>query len=117
MGKYLNSTKARCAIRKDTGIEGLDVTKAFTPPSLPEGAFFFYLINKTKKRAAKRAALKTSTSTPSRPNRRRGFEWPMSLDPQYKIRNLKAYREYHGCTLSQAKEAVEAAMINLQMRW
>jgi len=116
VGKYLNSTKARCAIRKDTGIAETRRTRAPTPPSLPEGAFFLTM-NKTKKRAAKRAALKTTTTTLQRPNRRGGFIWPMSLDPQYKIRNLKAYREYHGCTLGQAKEAVETAMIQLQLRW
>ena len=108
MGKYLNSTKARCAIRKDTGIEGIAVTKAFTPP-LRRGPFF-YLMNNTKKRAAKRAASK-NTAVTRRPNARKSrFLWPMSLDPVYKIRNLKAYRDYHGCTLGQAKEAVEAAM-------
>ena len=67
-------------------------------------------MNKTKKRAAKRAALNGTTVT-RRPNaRKRRFLWPCPLHPQYKIKNLKAYREYHSCTLSEAKEAVEAAM-------
>jgi ribosomal protein L7/L12 len=74
-------------------------------------------MNKTKKRAAKRAALKNTTVTQRSHARKSRFLWPMSLDPIYKIKNLKAYREYHGCTLGQAKEAVEAAMINHQMRW
>ena len=100
---------------KATGIEGLDVTKAFTPP-LRRGNFF-YLMNKTKKRAAKRAAQNHTVKTTVRRRTRIGWQWPWPLDPHRKIENLKAYREYHGCTLREAKEAVEAAMINLQMRW
>jgi ribosomal protein L7/L12 len=75
-------------------------------------------MNKTKKRAAKRAAQVTTVKAPVRPRRRpRGWHWPLPLQRKHKIDNLKAYREYHGCTLREAKEAVEAAMINHQMRW
>ena len=100
---------------KATGIEGLDALE----PSLPlfGGGLFFYLMNKTKKRAAKRTAQASTVKTTVRPRARRGWQWPWPLDPHRKIENLKAYREYHGCTLREAKEAVEAAMINHQMRW
>ncbi len=38
------------------------------------------------------------------------FKWPLPLTPINKIKNLKAYRDYHHCGLSDAKEAVEKAM-------
>ena len=105
-----------CEVLRLTGIEGLDVTKAFTP-SLRRGPFFFIQMNNTKKRAAKRAASKNTTVI-RRPNvRQTRFLWPWPLEPHRKIENLRAYKEHHGCTLREAKEAVEAAMINLQMRW
>ena len=74
-------------------------------------------MNKTKKRAAKRAAQAPTVKTLVRPRRRpRGWHWPLPLQRQHKINNLKAYRDYHGCTLGEAKEAVEAAMSN-RGRW
>jgi ribosomal protein L7/L12 len=67
-------------------------------------------MNKTKKRAAKRAASKPSpVTTPKRINRR-GFKWPHPLTAVFKIHNLKAYRDYFACPLIEAKAAVEAAM-------
>jgi len=99
-----------CEVSRLTGIEGLDVTKAFTPPSLPEGAFFLFNMNNTKKRAAKRAALKNTTVT-RRPNARKPrFFWPSPLTPLFKIQNLKAYREYYGCNLGEAMRAITDAM-------
>jgi ribosomal protein L7/L12 len=67
-------------------------------------------MNKTKKRAAKRAAQATTVKAPVKPRRRTKWQWPHSLIPFYKIDNVKAYREYYGCTLREAKDAVEAAM-------
>ena len=65
-------------------------------------------MNKTKKRAAKRAALKNTTVTRRPHARKPRFMWPFPLRIRHKIDNLKAYREYHGCTLREAKDAVEA---------
>ena len=65
-------------------------------------------MNKTKKRAAKRAALKNTTVTRRPHARKPRFMWPFPLIIRHKIDNLKAYREYHGCTLREAKDAVEA---------
>ena len=67
-------------------------------------------MNKTKKRAAKRAASKNTTVT-RRPNARKSrFLWPSPLTPLFKIQNLKAYREYYGCSLSEAMKAITDAM-------
>ncbi len=38
------------------------------------------------------------------------FKWPFPLTHEFKIKNLKAYRDYHHCGLGDAKEAVEKAM-------
>jgi hypothetical protein len=67
-------------------------------------------MNKTKKRAAKRAALKRTTVTqrPQSPNC--PFRWPSPLVPEFKIRNLKAYREYYGCDLGEAMRAITDAI-------
>ena len=108
VGKYLNSTKARCAIT-DTGIEGLDALKPSLPLS-PRGLFLLFSMNKTKKRAAKRAASKVTTVTRRTKVRRPRFRWPHPLTPLNKIPNLKAYREYCDCTLLEAKIAIETAM-------
>jgi len=67
-------------------------------------------MNNTKKRAAKRAALKNTTVT-RRPNARKPrFLWPFPLTLINKIKNLKAYREYHDASLIDSKTAVETAM-------
>ena len=95
-----------------TGIEKLDALE-LSPPPLYRGGLFFYLMNKTKKRAAKRAAKKPTVITPVRPTRRQRFNWTFPLDSLHKIANLKCYRAFHGCTLGEAKTAVETAMDNL----
>ena len=105
VGKYLNSDNQEvCEVLRLTGIEGIDVTKAFTPP-LRRGPFFIIQMNKTKKRAAKRAALRSSLLTPPVRPRRRGFKWPYQLIPKHKIKDLIAFREYHHCSLSLALAA------------
>lgn len=109
VGKYLNSTKARCAVT-DTGIEGLDVLKPSLPLPYRRGLFLLFNMNKTKKRAAKRAASKVTTVTRRTKVRRPRFRWPHPLTPLNKIPNLKAYREYCDCTLLEAKTAIETAM-------
>jgi hypothetical protein len=69
-------------------------------------------MNNTKKRAAKRAALKNTTVT-RRPNARKPrFLWPHPLTLTFKIRNLKAHREYFDTTLLESKAAIETAMSN-----
>ena len=61
-------------------------------------------MTKTKKRAAKRAAAKPKLLTPPK-CQRWGFNWPHPLVAQYKIKNIKAYREYHQCSLGLALAA------------
>lgn len=60
-------------------------------------------MKKTKKRAAKRAAAKPTVSK---------FKWPYPLRAQFKIKNLRAYKEYHQCSLGTAKVAIENAMMS-----
>jgi ribosomal protein L7/L12 len=77
-------------------------------------------MNKTKKRAAKRAATKSQQITHAYENdvdhfkrmwiTNPTFKWVFPLDSLHKIANLKCYREFHRCTLGEAKTAVEAAM-------
>ena len=81
-------------------------TKALTPPLLTEGTFFLSM-NKTKKRAAKRSKSFTPVRTSTSPT---SFRWPSPLSAEFRIRNLKAYRECYKCSLSDARDAVEAAM-------
>ena len=38
------------------------------------------------------------------------FNWTFPLDIHHKIANIKCYRTFHGCTLGEAKTAVETAM-------
>ena len=104
-----------CEVSRLTGIEGLDVTKAFTPPSLPEGAFFFIQMNKTKKRAAKRASQKPVAITPVRRKRTQPFHWTFPLTAQYKIANLKCYRAFYNCELGTALRALNSAMDNVSV--
>jgi len=67
-------------------------------------------MNNTKKRAAKRAALKNTTVT-RRPNARKPrFFWPHPLTTGNKIKNLKAHREYFNTSLLESKTAIETAM-------
>jgi hypothetical protein len=67
-------------------------------------------MNKTKKRAAKRAALNHTTVIQRPRVRKPRFLWPHPLTPLNKIKNLKAHREYYGTSLAESKYAVEAAM-------
>ena len=60
-------------------------------------------MNKTKKRAAKRSNAKPTVTK---------FKWPYPLRSEFKIKNLKAYRDYHHSSLGDAKTAVETAMMS-----
>ena len=56
-------------------------------------------MNKTKKRAQKRAQFRS------------GFKYPYPLTWEYKIKNLKALRDYFGLSLSEAKVKLEDHML------
>ena len=67
-------------------------------------------MNKTKKRAAKRAALNNTTVVQRPRTRKPRFLWPFPLTPLNKIKNLKAHREYYDTSFVESKIAVETAM-------
>ena len=58
-------------------------------------------MNRTKKRAHKRALFRVKHTT---------FKWPYPLTHEFKIKNLKAYREHYHIGLAEAKDIVEMHM-------
>lgn len=56
-------------------------------------------------RVALKASRSQRTAEPVQYRDDQSFTWPHPLVPQYKIKNLKAYREYHHCSLSLALAA------------
>ena len=73
-------------------------------------------MNKTKKRAHKRAQenareLYVQKLVSKGPRRRRGFTFPFPLTTEFKLKNLKAIRAHMKCSLAEAKRLVDAEML------
>lgn len=79
-------------------------------------------MNKTKKRAHKRAQDKAREAYVQKlvregrragryRRRTRGFTFPFPLTTEFKIKNLKAIRDHMKCGLAEAKRLVEAEML------